>query len=135
LARSRETSPRTREPAGRTLLPTDDRRHHDPIRARRLLPLRYCIDVTTRRVPKHSSSRPHWLLALALPFSRSDRAHTTRGVGAGLPRANLRRSKPPELPSDLLRGRPTSNARCSGKAIVAAGKGTVNAGSDLAATG
>jgi hypothetical protein len=28
-------------------------------------------------------SRPHWLLALALPFSRNDQALAPEGVGAG----------------------------------------------------
>ena len=34
---------------------------------------------------------PHWLLALTIPFSRSDRAHTTTaGVGAGCPEGLFR---------------------------------------------
>ena len=41
------------------------------------------IDVQPRRTEARMNC-PHWLLALAIPFSRSDRAHTsTADVGAG----------------------------------------------------
>src|ERR1700722_5871740 len=41
---------------------------------------------------------PHWLLALTIPFSRSDRAHTSRaGVGAGCAEGLLR-----TMPASLL---------------------------------
>src|ERR1019366_1940402 len=50
----------------------------DPTRPALLL-----IDVQPKRT-KVRVNCPHWLLALILPFSRSDRAHTiTAGVGAG----------------------------------------------------
>ena len=40
---------------------------------------------------------PHWLLALTLPFSRSDRAHTcSAGVGAGCPKDCSGRRNAPE---------------------------------------
>ncbi len=42
---------------------------------------------------------PHWLLALTIPFSRSDRAHTSpAGVGAGCAKGLLR-----TMPASLLR--------------------------------
>jgi hypothetical protein len=50
----------------------------DPSRPALLL-----IDVQPRRTEARMNC-PHWLLALAIPFSRSDRAHTsTADVGAG----------------------------------------------------
>ena len=50
----------------------------DPTRPALLL-----IDVQPKRT-KVRVNCPHWLLALAIPFSRSDRAHTTTAdVGAG----------------------------------------------------
>jgi len=50
----------------------------DPSRPALLL-----IDVQPRRAEARMNC-PHWLLALAIPFSRSDRAHTsTADVGAG----------------------------------------------------
>ena len=50
----------------------------DPSRPALLL-----IDVQPRRTEARMNC-PHWLLALAIPFSRSDRAHTTTAdVGAG----------------------------------------------------
>ena len=53
----------------------------DPSRPALLL-----IDVQPRRTEARMNC-PHWLLALAIPFSRSDRAHTTTaGVGAGCPK-------------------------------------------------
>jgi hypothetical protein len=52
----------------------------DPSRPALLL-----IDVQPRRTEARMNC-PHWLLALTIPFSRSDRAHTTTaGVGAGCP--------------------------------------------------
>ena len=53
----------------------------DPSRPALLL-----IDVQPRRTEARMNC-PHWLLALAIPFSRSDRAHTSpAGVGAGCPK-------------------------------------------------
>ena len=57
----------------------------DPSRPALLL-----IDVQPRRAEARMNC-PHWLLALAIPFSRSDRAHTTTaGVGAGCPEGLFR---------------------------------------------
>ena len=46
-------------------------------------PVLLLIDVQPRRTEARMNC-PHWLLALTIPFSRSDRARTTTaGVGAG----------------------------------------------------
>src|SRR6185437_6836589 len=61
---------------------------------------------------------PHWLLALTIPFSRSDRAHTyPAGVGAGCPKGGPGRIAPPK---GLLRlsegqGRPFRRVRYSSR--------------------
>ena len=97
-----------------------------PRGAPRRSPLRYFIDVrpTSAEAPM---SRPHWLLALALPFSRSDRALTTR-VSVPGPRGRASRrpgfqkipSDPPHCGSDF--------EPCGGKVMVTGVQGAVNAG-------
>jgi hypothetical protein len=72
----------------------------DPSRPALLL-----IDVQPRRTEARMNC-PHWLLALAIPFSRSDRAHTsTADVGAGcsegLFRTNCFAGKSPSVPAGL----------------------------------
>src|SRR3984957_16292597 len=72
----------------------------DPSRPALLL-----IDVQPRRTEARMNC-PHWLLALAIPFSRSDRAHTsTTDVGAGcsegLFRTDRSAGKSPSVPDDL----------------------------------
>jgi hypothetical protein len=72
----------------------------DPSRPALLL-----IDVQPRRTEARMNC-PHWLLALTIPFSRSDRAHTsTAGVGAGcsegLFRTDCSAGKSPSVPAGL----------------------------------
>ena len=53
-------------------------------------PVLLLIDVQPRRTEARMNC-PHWLLALTIPFSRSDRAHTcTADVGAGLSEGRFR---------------------------------------------
>src|ERR1700733_8216491 len=67
------------------------------------------IDVQPRRTCARMNC-PHWLLALAIPFSRSDRAHTTTadvgaGCSEGLLRTDCSAGKSPSVPAGLtLRG-------------------------------
>ena len=65
----------------------------DPSRPALLL-----IDVQPKRTEVRVNC-PHWLLALTLPFSRSDRAHTTTaGVGAGFAKGLLQTDSAGESP-------------------------------------
>src|ERR1700722_10715724 len=73
----------------------------DPSRPALLL-----IDVQPRRAEARMNC-PHWLLALAIPFSRSDRAHTTTadvgaGCSEGLFRTDCSAGESPSVPA----GRP-----------------------------
>jgi hypothetical protein len=74
LARSRRTSPRTRESTGLDSARLTGRLHLPEGRSRPPFCVLH-IDVRLQGA-EAPLSRPHWLLALALPFSRNDRAHT-----------------------------------------------------------
>jgi len=102
-----------------------DNRHRFP---RRVACVRHCVLLFDSRLQdaEASPSRPHWLLALALPFSRSDRAHT-RGCRCQVLRAHkevdrstLRFTRPCWL-------RSCSERSTSGKVTVPAGNRVVNA--------
>ena len=66
---------------------------------------------------------PHWLLALTIPFSRSDRAHTSpAGVGAGCAEGLLRTSRRVSFSCRRALG-----GRSDGSVTVAGARQTVNA--------
>ena len=69
----------------------------DPSRPALLL-----IDVQPRRAEARMNC-PHWLLALAIPFSRSDRARAARRWCRSFHR--FQPKLPPEVPGDALTGR------------------------------
>jgi len=67
--------------------------------------MRYFVDVRHWRA-EALQSRPHWLLALTLPFSRNDHEHTPKKVAVLF---RLRRERLSGLPAALI------SDRCGGK--------------------